>query len=285
MQTLYLMDRLINKPIKIDWLSDDIHIKAGEKVLYKEAGEHALSMGVNLWYEVQTVKIGTFVEILQGAKLTQFDRYQKDALTLYPEFRNPFKKLFPDSIPITARSNVIWDTIYFYFYAETRYNFSEFVKDLRTKINKRFFIYQVGARDMMRLHPDNKLYLVDCGCGSMWCCGTGPLPTIEMDTIALQWLEGRDVEKLKGRCGKLKCSLVFEQYLYEQEAKKFPRKWEIIYYGEKSGKCIGTNIMTQEVTVRSEEWDVFRASLGDIVRAKTSDLISNDTQTNVNASK
>lgn len=263
------MDRLINKPIKLESVADNIVTKAGDKVIYKEtnsAGGTVLALGINLWYKVDSVKLGTFVEVLDINKAKQFETYQQKALSYYPQFRQEFRQLFPDSIPITARSNILGDTIYFYFYAETRYNFADFVKSFRSKVNKRFFIYQVGARDMMRLHPDSKLYLVDCGCGPMWCCGTWPLPTIEMDTVALQWLEGRDIEKLKGRCGKLKCSLVFEQYLYDQEIKKFPRKWEIIRHGEKSGKCINYNIMTQEVTGRTEEGDIFRALLDDIIR-------------------
>jgi cell fate regulator YaaT (PSP1 superfamily) len=281
MQTLYLMDRLINKPVKLNSVADQIFIKSWDKVIYKETnqnGQTVMAVGINLGYEVDTVKTGTFVEILDSNKVKQFEQYQQQALTYFPQFRKEFKQLFPDSTPITARSNILGDTVYFYFYAETRYNFSDFVKNFRNKINKRFFIYQVGARDMMRLHPESKLYLVDCGCGPMGCCGTWPLPTIEMETIALQWLEGRDVEKLKGRCGKLKCSLVFEQYLYEQEAKKFPRKWTVIRYGEKTGKCINYNILTQEVTIRTEEGDVIRAWLTDIDRSKhntpTSEIIT-----------
>jgi cell fate regulator YaaT (PSP1 superfamily) len=268
MNTIYVMDRLINKPLKIQNMPDHIHPKAWEKIVYKESWQHTLVVGINLWYEVETVKTGIFVEILQWTKLPQFETYQQLALNTYTLFRQQFKKAFPDSTPITARCNFLGDTFYFYFYAETRYNFAEFVKIFRAQINKKFFIYQVWARDMMRLHPDSKLYLVDCGCGSMWCCGTGPLPTIEMDTIALQWLEGRDIEKLKGRCWKLKCSLVFEQYLYEQESKKFPTKWEIVVYGDKSGKCINCNIMTEEVTIRTDDGGIFRASLWDIMRKK-----------------
>jgi len=39
-----------------------------------------------------------------------------------------FKKEFPESVPVTARMNLYATEIYFYFYAETRFNFAEFVK-------------------------------------------------------------------------------------------------------------------------------------------------------------
>jgi cell fate regulator YaaT (PSP1 superfamily) len=45
-----------------------------------------------------------------------------------------------------------------------------------------------------------------------------------MENLVMQNLEGRDIEKLKGRCGKLKCSLIYELETYIQESKKFPPK-------------------------------------------------------------
>jgi cell fate regulator YaaT (PSP1 superfamily) len=50
------------------------------------------------------------------------------------------------------------------------------------------------------------------------------LPSVEIENIIVQNLEGRDIEKLKGRCGKLKCSLVYELELYIEEGKRFPHK-------------------------------------------------------------
>jgi len=47
---------------------------------------------------------------------------------------------------------------------------------------------------------------------------------VEIENIIIQNLEGRDIEKLKGRCGKLKCCLVHELELYTEESKKFPHK-------------------------------------------------------------
>jgi cell fate regulator YaaT (PSP1 superfamily) len=57
------------------------------------------------------------------------------------------------------------------------------------------------------------------------CCkSTRALPSVEIENIVLQNLEGRDIEKLKGRCGKLKCSIMYELELYTEESKKFPHK-------------------------------------------------------------
>lgn len=54
---------------------------------------------------------------------------------------------------------------------------------------------------MMRLDPNAKAYAVGSDCGmEIACQGLGLLPSVEMESIAMQGLEGRDTERLKGRC-------------------------------------------------------------------------------------
>ena len=145
------------------------------------------------------------------------------ALDIFPLFKKLFRKSFHESIPITARFQIFADQIYFYFYSEERYVFTDFVKELRQELGKNIFLFQIGARDMVKMAPGT-----DCirGCnGINLCCkSTRPLPSVEIENIIIQNLEGRDIEKLKGRCGKLKCSLVYELEMYTEEGKKFPPK-------------------------------------------------------------
>jgi hypothetical protein len=90
------------------------------------------------------------------------------------------------------------DQLYFYFYSEERYVFSDFVRELKQEIGKNIFLFQVGARDMMRLDPNSKAYAVGVDCGMEFACqGLGPLPSVEVESIAMQGLEGRDIERLK----------------------------------------------------------------------------------------
>lgn len=90
------------------------------------------------------------------------------------------------------------DQIYFYFYSEERYVFSDFVRDFREELGKNIFLFQVGARDMMRLDPNAKHYSIGSDCGmAIACQGYGVLPSVEVETVAMQGLEGRDMERLK----------------------------------------------------------------------------------------
>ncbi|HMT01023.1 MAG TPA: regulatory iron-sulfur-containing complex subunit RicT [Candidatus Absconditabacterales bacterium] len=251
--TIYVLDWLISKHIEVRNARNTEQLKPGDKVIYRVDGEDVDKIGLNVGFFVQTDIVGSFVEHLSGEKEIFFQKKYDEALKLYQLFRKDFRSEFSEAIPVTARFNLQGTTIYFYFYSEQRFQFSDFVRRFRQKIGMNFFLYQVGARDMIRLHPRSKDWLSQCGCGPCGCSGLGPLPSIEMENVVLQNLEGRDVEKLKGRCGKLKCSLVYERDLYIEESKKFPKKGEILKINGKDMTCFSYNIMTGDVVLKSLE--------------------------------
>lgn len=77
----------------------------------------------------------------------------------------------------------------------------------------------------MRLDPNAKDYAAGADCGmNQACLSYGLMPSVEVESISLQGLDGRDLERLKGRCGKLKCSLMYELEIYQKECKQFPQR-------------------------------------------------------------
>jgi cell fate regulator YaaT (PSP1 superfamily) len=142
---------------------------------------------------------GTYSRILQGAEKEIFEEKQKEALKAFPAFKQEFRAEYPGSIPITARYQIFSDQLYFFFYSEERYVFTEFVRRFREKVGKSMFLFQVGVRDMMRMSPGADGM---CGpCGQPLCCKLNTvLPNVEIGALLLQHLEGRDIEKLKGKC-------------------------------------------------------------------------------------
>lgn len=258
MKNITIMDWLINKPIEIINIPDDVEVKIGQMVKYID--EWKTMVWSYIWYYIPTAKQWKYAWILEDEAKEKFDNFQKKAANYFLIFKKEFKKFFPQTKPVTARVNLAGDMMYFYFYCEDRLNFVEFLKSFRNKVPINFFLYQVGARDMVRLHPNSGERLTECGCGPMWCCGSGVLPTVEMDNLVLQWLEGRDIEKLKWKCGKLKCSIVYERYIYTEEAAKFPAKWDTITLWNNTWRCIGYNIFSWEVVGRNETGNIFRGN-------------------------
>jgi cell fate regulator YaaT (PSP1 superfamily) len=141
----------------------------------------------------------------------------------FPLFKKMFKAAFPGAVPITARYHMFASQRYFYFYAEQRFNFVEFIKEFRQALGWQFFLFQIGARDMIKMSPGTD-HIVGCNGLNLCCKSNRPLPSIDVEDLLIQHLDGRDIERLKGRCGKLKCSLIYEVETYIEESKAYLQK-------------------------------------------------------------
>lgn len=261
---IYVLDRYTNKNVLIKWVSEEQFpkLKAWDKIVYASTDQTGVSkqtVWTYLAHDIVTDRQGTFQKVLTGEDKEFFEEQQKLALDIFPLFKKLFKKNFPDSIPVTARFQIFADQIYFYFYSEERYVFTDFVKEFRQELGKNIFLFQIGARDMVKMSPGTD-DIVWCNGIHLCCKSSRALPSVEIENIVLQNLEGRDIEKLKWRCGKLKCSLVYELETYVEESKKFPAKWSYVEskWCEVCGTALSFNIMNGDVTVKTKDSVIVR---------------------------
>ena len=257
----YVLDRYTNKNVLVKGVDDEkfATLKAWDKIVYSSTDQTGVSkqtVGTYLGHEIVTDRQGNFQKVLEGEDKEFFEEQQKLALDIFPLFKKLFKKNFHDSIPVTARYQIFGDQLYFYFYSEERYVFTDFVKEFRQEIGKNIFLFQIGARDMIKMSPgaDNLACWAD-GIVPMHCKTSLALPSVEIENLVIQNLEGRDIEKLKWRCGKLKCSLIYELETYIEESKKFPPKWSYVEnkWCEVSGTVFSFNIMNGDVSVKTKD--------------------------------
>lgn len=253
-QKRYVLDYYANKNLVINVPSTTKDRTIWSKIVYflDNPNGKKLSIGVYIGDAVQGVdKQAFFSRILQEKEYTQFRDGDEKAKELFPVFKKSFKTYFPRAIPVTARYHIFSKQYYFYFYSEERFVFTEFLKFFRKKIGANFFLFQVWARDMIKMSPATDGII---GCNGKWlCCKSHrPLPSVNVEALVAQHLEGRDIERLKGRCGKLKCSLLYEIELYMSENKKYPEKWSTVKHNECSdcGVVTGFNIMNQSIVIR-----------------------------------
>lgn len=269
MKTIYALDWYTSKYIKVDQVSpEDVpDMNAGDFLVYHvdNGDTNALSIWVYLGYKVETDRKATYERILLWKEKEYFDEQQEFAQSVYPIFRKSFKERFDNSKPVAARYHIFAHQVYFYFYAEERYAFGDYVRFLREKVGKNIFLFQVWARDMVRLSPSSKSFLTVDG-RPLHGSTTWPLPSIPMDNIMLQNLDGRDVERLKWWSGKLKESIWYEAELYEEEAQKYPARGSrvTITSGNIHGTCLSFNIMNWHVTVKSTDNEIFRLPLSQL---------------------
>lgn len=254
MSYIYVLDRLINKPIKLKISEQEKNtFKSGEKILYKYEDTKWEFVGTYIWYGCDSMKEWSFIRKFGESEEKKFESLQERAKKLFEIFKNEFRANFKESVPVAARFDYGWNLIYFYFYAETRFDFANFIKDLRKKVNCNFFLFQIGARDRVRMSiRAEKVYWT---CDELLCCKTSkcPLPTVDSENIALQALENRWIEKIKWICWKLKCCLNYEKKIYEWEQKKYPKKWEEFRFNWERMKCFSFNVMNWEIIAKSIE--------------------------------
>jgi len=246
-----VLDRLINKPVSVSF-PDDQEFSHNDWIVYKDA-EGKEFLGQYLWYTLKTAKKGTYIRALAGKELERFEKNKIKSIDLFQKFEKQFVEKFPRSKPLTARINLYGSQIYFYFFAEDRYDFSEFVRVFREQIDIKFFIYQVSARDRIRLFPHLDERYDANGLPLMYSVFRHPLEQVDNDAIEYQWLRGRDIERLKDRSWKLDHTLNFEADIYAEETPKYPEKRSIVTYEKKKMKCLGYNILTQQIQLRWED--------------------------------
>ena len=275
MKTIYMLDRYTNKNVMIDKVADEIvdKLKHWDKVVYQPieaTSNNKSSVWIYVGHTFDTDRKGIFQRVLEWEEKDYFDQQQKFSLDIFPFFKKLFKQNFVNSIPVTARFNIFWDQIYFYFYSEERYIFTDFVKELRQELGKNIFLFQIWARDMVRMSPGTDC-IVWCNWINLCCKSTRPLPSVEIENIILQNLEWRDIERLKWRCGKLKCSIVYELELYLQESSKYPSKGTQVQVKncDICGITTSFNIMTWDVVIKTEDWITHRIPLAQIKLKKT----------------
>ena len=278
MKGVLALDWYTNKYLIINKVPENIInlLKLWDKIVYEQLDQKSWSMKLSIgtliseWSSAQSSnkeKIlfsADFVRILEWDEKKEFDTQQEIALKIFPTFKREFQEEFPNSVPVTARFHIFSDQLYFFFYSEERYVFTEFVKRFREKLWKNMFLFQVGARDMMRMSPWADWMM--CSSGQMLCCKTCTmLPNIEIESVVMQNLEWRDIERLKWKCWKLKCCLLFELDLYTNEGKRFPRKWSKIDLSwlrerrldendDNTWVVASYNIITQDVNIKTKDW-------------------------------
>lgn len=254
LQTIVVLDRYTSKYYKLEvpnWqdpLFEDIIVFS-----YDSDGKIIRSLGVMIGNKFSDIdRKGEYQNILRDKELKKFRHKQEEALQKFPLFKQEFKQNFPTSIPITARYHVFSGLWYFYFYAEERYNFSEFIKSFRAQLWAPFFFYQLSARDMIRLDPRADNMIGDFG-GIIECKSYRPLEDVTMDDIYLQNLEGRDLERLKWLHGRFKASLAYESELYKSESKLFPKKWTTVKRNGEEATVKKINIITRLIDLQLDD--------------------------------
>lgn len=133
----------------------------------------------------------------------------------------------------------------FYFTADGRIDFREFVKELAGIFKTRIELRQIGVRDEAKkiggLGP----------CGRPFCCASF-LPDFEQVSIKMAKEQNLSLNstKISGTCGRLMCCLRYENDTYVEEGKLTPKVENMVETPDGVGVVTESNILAGLVKVK-----------------------------------
>lgn len=136
----------------------------------------------------------------------------------------------------------------FKFIADERVDFRQLAKLLAAKYKTRIELRQIGVRDKAKeiggLGP----------CGRPLCCSeflTG------FNSVSINMAKNQGIAlnptKINGACGRLLCCLGYEDDVYTEYKKNFPKLGELVNVGDKKGRVSELNVLSGNYKVKTSD--------------------------------
>ncbi|MCI1245398.1 MAG: stage 0 sporulation protein [Bacilli bacterium] len=126
--------------------------------------------------------------------------------------------------------------------ADNRVDFRELLHILAPQLKCRIELRQIASRDKAKMIGGMGI------CGLTLCCSTF---LTQFDGISISRAKNQmltlNIPKLSGHCGKLICCLLYEDDLYTEAKKSFPRLGTVVHVDNADCKVEGFNILSKTV--------------------------------------
>lgn len=132
--------------------------------------------------------------------------------------------------------------------AEGRVDFRELLKVLASQLKCRIELHQIAPRDKAKSVGGMGI------CGLPLCCATF---LKSFDGISISRAKNQmltlNIPKLSGQCGRLKCCLLYEDDMYTEAKKAFPRIGDKVHLPTGDYSVSSFNIMSRSIKLANEE--------------------------------
>lgn len=154
--------------------------------------------------------------------------------------------------------------------SDDRVDFRELLKELATVFRCRIELRQIGPRDKAKVVGGIGT------CGLPLCCSTmlGEFNGVSINMTKNQML-AINIDKISGACGRLLCCLKYEDDIYTQEKKRFPKIGSKVKYEGNDVKVLGLNVISDLVKIDSKNGVIF-VSLDEITFDKNNNNHNNN---------
>jgi len=211
------------------------------------------------WQEGEIIRKATHKD------LEQFRKNRRRVFSAIEQCREAIENKKLDMHLVDAFYSMDNKRLSFFFTADGRVDFRDFVKELAGIFQKRILLLQIGPRDKAK-------YVGGYGiCGRPVCCKNflHDLKSIPMEMARLQGISSWGGTKLGGACEKLKCCLAYEAENYEKMREGIPNEGEEIIIDGKKLKVINIDVIGGSARVLAEEEsNLFSISIEELKKAK-----------------
>jgi cell fate regulator YaaT (PSP1 superfamily) len=198
--------------------------------------------------ELYQLKSGKVIRAATRQDLIEDERIRQGTRAMLARAAELAKEMNLDMKLVACEHLFGGERIIFHFMAENRIDFREMVRELAHEYHTRIEMRQVGARDEARLLADYEI------CGRECCCRNflKKLRQVSMKMAKLQKAT-LDPSKVSGRCGRLRCCLLYEHQGYDELNRKLPRNGCRVRTEKGIGTVRDRQVLTQLVLVAYDD--------------------------------
>jgi len=241
---------------KIYFFSTTIALQKLDKVVVEtarglEMGEIATELKAIEEFDLDT----ELKQIIRKATDEDIENYErnvikaKESLILCKEIIENFKL---DMRLVHCEYTLDATKVIFMYISDERVDFRELLKELASIFKCRIELRQIGPRDKAKL-------IGGLGsCGMPLCCSTflGEFDGVSINMAKNQML-AINIEKISGSCGRLMCCLKYEDDLYTEIKKDFPKIGNKVTFEDKQFKVTSVNVLNKRIKIENSEQILF----------------------------
>ena len=228
---------------KMYYFSTDLDLKIGDNVIVETARGVEFGELIDELKDIEDFNLDTELKkVVRKASKADIDQYNqnqdeaKEALKICSEIieRRKLNMHLTNCEFTLDRSKVI-----FMYTADNRVDFRDLLKELAVVFRCRIELRQIGPRDKAKIVGGIGV------CGLPLCCTR---IMTEFNGVSINMAKNQmlaiNIEKISGNCGRLLCCLKYEDDLYTEAKKKYPRIGSTVRYENNLAKVIGYNIIS-----------------------------------------
>ncbi len=236
---------------KMYYFSTDLDLKNGDYVVVETARGIEFGELIDDLRDIEDFKLNTELKkvVRRATKkdIDQYNRNKEEAIEALKICGDIIERHKLNMHLTNCEFTLDHSKVIFMYTADNRVDFRDLLKELAVVFRCRIELRQIGPRDKAKIVGGIGV------CGLPLCCTRimGEFSGVSINMAKNQML-AINIDKISGNCGRLLCCLKYEDDLYTEAKKKYPKIGSFVNYDNKSVKVIGYNIISDLIKIDCE---------------------------------